>query len=215
MLLYKFRSLHPLEYVADILLNRRMYCSEYRNLNDPLEGVYIKVLEGYGLNYGRSFGQSTEAAQTVNDLDENLTHTRICSFSGTLGDLRLWSHYADGHRGIAIEVDFPEVGQEPIPKKVEYVNSMRRFVDYKPNANEILCTKTNHWNYEKEYRLIHDDEYFNIENLTTKAFLGTRINEIDLDLLKGLVPPEIELVPTLLDSKRMCVKSAKFSDGAT
>ena len=33
---------------------------------------------------------------------------RIASLSATPTNFLLWSHYADGHKGVAIEVDIPD-----------------------------------------------------------------------------------------------------------
>ncbi len=40
MILYKYRSLANFEHVLDIILNQRLYCSTYPELNDPFEGIY-------------------------------------------------------------------------------------------------------------------------------------------------------------------------------
>jgi hypothetical protein len=51
MRLYRFRSdLNP-EHTLDILRNRRLFCSRWHELNDPMEGTY-STLKG---------GRSTEA----------------------------------------------------------------------------------------------------------------------------------------------------------
>ena len=41
MILFKFKSLGTLDHVLDILLNDRLYCAPYSNLNDPFEGQFI------------------------------------------------------------------------------------------------------------------------------------------------------------------------------
>ncbi|MGB8764645.1 MAG: hypothetical protein WCD07_07625, partial [Burkholderiales bacterium] len=35
MILYKYRSFDNYEFLLDILINERLYCSIYKNLNDP------------------------------------------------------------------------------------------------------------------------------------------------------------------------------------
>lgn len=44
MILYKYRSLTNLEHVFDIILNQRLHCSTYPELNDPFEGIFETVL---------------------------------------------------------------------------------------------------------------------------------------------------------------------------
>lgn len=41
MILYKYRSLANLEHVLDIILNQRLHCSTYPELNDPFEGLFV------------------------------------------------------------------------------------------------------------------------------------------------------------------------------
>ena len=40
MKLYKYRSLHNLEFILDVLLNERLHCAPYTKLNGPFEGVF-------------------------------------------------------------------------------------------------------------------------------------------------------------------------------
>jgi hypothetical protein len=51
MLLYKYRGLSNLRYVADILCHERLYCAPYTELNDPFEGFFYfedRILEPCG-----------------------------------------------------------------------------------------------------------------------------------------------------------------------
>ena len=38
--LYKYRDLSNFRYLVDIFLNNRLYASSYKNMNDPMEGMY-------------------------------------------------------------------------------------------------------------------------------------------------------------------------------
>ena len=38
--LYKYRSLEDFKKLVDILINKRLYASHYKDLNDPMEGQY-------------------------------------------------------------------------------------------------------------------------------------------------------------------------------
>ena len=118
MKLYKFRSLRSnFEFVLDILLNERLYCANYRNLNDPLEGMFSATQPGrapVGLRF-------TEIPHFVEDLPRRSEETRVCSLSRPLTEMLLWSHYGDEHRGVAIEIDFTGAN-EPLPRPVTYVD---------------------------------------------------------------------------------------------
>src|SRR5205823_14520369 len=40
MLAYKFRSASEMQHAFDILINQRLHCSDWRKLNDPMEGQF-------------------------------------------------------------------------------------------------------------------------------------------------------------------------------
>jgi len=110
MLLYKYRSFAQFEYVLDLIVHERLYCAQYKDLNDPFEGTFFAVVQdGIRKSYERRTGQQLEADRetaTVDDLYPVDDRKRICSLSRNCSDIRLWSLYADGHAGIAVEIDF-------------------------------------------------------------------------------------------------------------
>jgi hypothetical protein len=68
----------------------------------------------------------------------------------------MWSHYADYHRGICLEFD----GHGLLTQHALKVNySHDRPLILRGDSNELkldkaLLTKSSHWSYEKEWRLI-------------------------------------------------------------
>jgi len=124
-------SLGNLEFVIDIIFNERLYCAHFADLNDPFEGVYLagsrfppELLERDDLERASIESIGKEIA--------NKKFDRIYSFSGNFQDIRLWSHYGDGHRGIAIEIDF--TGHEVDAKPVWYVDRFENYGEMKPEA---------------------------------------------------------------------------------
>ena len=95
MKLYKFRSLDNIEFVLDILLNERLYCAPYSDLNDPLEGLFYTI-SSPSITSKKRFRRYKE----INDLPVKNSDLRICSLSKGLDDIRMWSHYAAGHSGV-------------------------------------------------------------------------------------------------------------------
>jgi len=78
----------------------------------------------------------------------------------------MWSHYADGHKGICIKYQFPndvvshDDDKRIVTKfqKVKYKENMTFYLEEdKISKEEALCTKTKDWEYENEIRLIHYD----------------------------------------------------------
>lgn len=92
---------------------------------------------------------------------------RFASFSETFNNLPMWHHYADGHTGICLEYTTNEISE------IYHLNMMFP-VYYVEKLPDIACDmfrkkhpkfglfkfqamhKLQNWNYEKEWRLIHD-----------------------------------------------------------
>lgn len=205
MKLYKYRPLKDLEFVLDIILNERLHCTEYQNLNDPFEGLFFSTFD-----IGRVKGMipilfgKMKTLKSINNLNIFLSRTKICCLSSTLKEVRLWSHYADGHKGIAIEIDFPN--ELPSVHEVTYVNELREYERTfltEPTSEEILSFKTWHWEYEKEYRIIQEEESFSIAGRISAIYAGIRTSDNHLALLKKLTPNEIPIFETEIDGRKI------------
>jgi hypothetical protein len=105
--LYKFRSLNNFEFIADIILNQRVYAAQFFDLNDPMEGLF-------------KYTHEHEAAY-IDEVVKEKKRCRICSFSRTSENILMWSHYADGFRGVCIEVKVPASGNDYLREEVHYV----------------------------------------------------------------------------------------------
>ena len=85
-------------------------------------------------------------------------------------DIRMWSYYAAGHTGCTIEVDLDE---SPDIFEVTYARDLQKFtqrVTKETKAVDILSFKTNHWEYEKEYRIITENDFYSISGKITGVF---------------------------------------------
>ena len=127
MKLYKFRSMSNMEYILDILINERLYCAPYEQLNDPFEGMinvlvpnqgpvsrnsYVDYVESFPPEGGRRVepkGVSPDPVRRLNikklygDIPSN-----IVSLCSSIEDVRMWGLYADSFKGIAIELEIDE-----------------------------------------------------------------------------------------------------------
>ena len=68
----------------------------------------------------------------------------------------MWSHYAENHKGICLEfqLDNPVFGSA---QEVKYLSSYPKWTPLSlMNSNEphVLLTKSDDWQYEREYRII-------------------------------------------------------------
>ena len=230
MILYKYRSLIKLEHTLDIILNQRLYSSIYLELNDPFEGIFETTIPYRGLL--RLFANTParrralaelrhKVYKKVEDLDSSVNDKiRICSLSSDLNDVRLWSYYADGHKGIVFEIDFSGLetrNNYKIIYPVEYSEklpwSSTNTILGQLSHKEVLSRKTNHWAFESEYRIIDESEhleegkYFDIKGRIKAIYIGTRTSDIHRKLLNKIVPSEIPIYTTKINEKAIKVES--------
>ena len=81
---YKFRSSSQLPFALDIIFNSRLNCSDWRNLNDPMEGMFA-----YFYNATEERDPKEEVAQIV----KHKKQLKVCSLSMTFDSHLLWAHY--------------------------------------------------------------------------------------------------------------------------
>ncbi|NQT32037.1 MAG: hypothetical protein HQ594_00005 [Candidatus Omnitrophica bacterium] len=152
MKLYKFRSLRGCESDMDdensdfsrskkILETGKFWCSKFSELNDPMEGVF--------------YAQRDSIPGVYNEKNKY----KICSFSARVENKRgfenpcMWGYYANGFKGIAIEV---EVCEDKV-EKMKYGEKVPGINDSKPIIEEIkkiLKFKTRPWRHEAEFRFL-------------------------------------------------------------
>lgn len=160
MLLYKYRTFEHLEYLLDILVNHRLYCSEYKSLNDPFEGMFLETYDpGSSLSFGlaSSFdfgfvpGRQRVRRRSVEDPVTSAVRKRVCSLSASASDVRLWSLYANGHSGVAVEIDFGEhLGDV---HEVKYVKELPERAMFRG----LLATSSDKWDPVEVFRLKRQD----------------------------------------------------------
>lgn len=178
---FKFRDLKDYKYILDIFVNRRLYSCSFRNLNDNFEGQF----------HWNAFDE----AKRVRLNPQKEKHLSICSFTNDYKNHLMWSHYADGHRGIVIGFVINETSYEV--EKVNYdglsnfSNLPHKFDDIK----SVFLNKIQDWKYEKEHRIITEkQDYINIE--IKKVIFGTETSSYDKEIitkLANLVSSKIEI----------------------
>ncbi len=213
MLLYKYRSLEHLEYVLDILLNERLYCPEYRHLNDPFEGMFFSLLPSpiHFPEWRSKFSDpyaKRRMALSVTELVNQVGATRVCSLSSTATDPRMWSLYASGLSGLAIEIDFS--GVESDISRVLYSPAIPEFGNTlltAPAELEVLRHKTEHWAYEQEYRIITSNEFYSVVGRIKSVLVGQRMPSARLELLLRIVDGRIPIKLTVLDYEAVQIRA--------
>lgn len=213
MTLYKFRSFNPLDHALDILANQRFYCAPIHMLNDPMEGVFLTAYSS-APSKGEISAPEVSALRPPELVVEHRVgaenapgNQRVCCFSATREDLRLWSYYADGFRGIAIAVelarrDIVEVDYVPALPKIEYLLGCLPVNEY------VLATKLDCWAHEQEYRFLTDEAHLSVPGAISRIYLGGRVSPLNAELVRRCAPANVEIVRTRVDPLRLAVVDA-------
>jgi hypothetical protein len=199
MLAYKFRSIEQLHYVFDIILNNRLYCADWRKLNDPAEGMF---------RYSNNSNDKKDCLNKVMEIAEKKRKYRICSLLKTFDSHLLWAHYASGFQGFAIEVDLP--CHDNNIKQVRYRGVfadvlIKNYIDPDKTARNILFSKYFKWKYEQEIRILQEGEWYELKpEQIKKIIVGSRIEKSVLEAFKIICKSkEIELYIIRIGDKRL------------
>jgi hypothetical protein len=220
--LYKFEKLNV--QTLPNLKNAQVYFNTPASFNDPFDGSVleasviltdrnvVELYKRYLQNKNQIIDIEVNSIKDIpqKDIDQihisfekvlkhqqlEILNERGCTcFSEVKDNILLWSHYADGHKGICLEFDtsFPLFG------KVKEVKYSQKFPSMDPikmlfgNRDEIseewlkpLCTKYECWGYEKEWRVFHEKpniEYgYSVEALKL-VYFGLSVNHADLEIV--------------------------------
>lgn len=163
----------------EILLEEELHCSDWRVLNDPLEGHFSYGIPETGISeqLDETLQEFMEfqSQQIVNEKQK----IKVCSLSKTFKSRRLWAHYASGFTGIAIEIDFKSKMHDL--EKVSYEKNLPHvsFNQHQSNQAEvrkILTHKHKEWSYEREFRILHSQKKYSIQGMITSVLCGSRMN---------------------------------------
>ena len=204
MKLYKYRSAgEGFWQVHDILLKERLYCSEYQKLNDPFEGQFIESSTQVNtVKAGESqlaWLSSMQTPRAVSSLNPSVPETRILSLSASNSDVRMWSIYASSHTGCAIEIDFNGLDDHTEIIYEEKLKVLGENEKEKIDAKYLLSHKTNHWQYEQEYRIFSAEKYYSVKSRITAVYLGIHIGQNEREIIQKIAPSNTQIVPMKLD----------------
>lgn len=175
---YKFQKLD--EYTIRNMRNNSLYFNSPISYNDPFDcslDIDIDLLRSEmqqviinSIDSSKNSEQLSNMQKLLNDeshmnrITSNAFYSNflyinsICCFSLEKKNILMWAHYADNHKGICLEFDTKEdpslfsqgdyvryVSEYP---KLTLENNNQDFI-----ARSLLFTKSDHWSYEKEYRI--------------------------------------------------------------
>lgn len=182
-ILYKYRNLNDYKRFIDILINKRLYASNYKDLNDPMEGQYY---------YSEGILNHNVREKLYNEKNA----LKILALSKDNNNALMWAHYADGERGIAIGVKIDNHLYEVADVVYDGPHSVDRNNYRNLTAKEILKHKLNVWDYEKEVRVFVENNKHVFVKIH-QIILGSKINTKDKEMIKRLtdfIDPNIQII---------------------
>ncbi len=212
MKLYKYCSYSA--NTLSILINGKVWYSKPADFNDPFDGDFLVdnvcSFDDYIAIFQLDISGETYEAMKAKYCDEqgNLKPEKLAEESSIAGVFKnvgvlclttrwdstlMWSHYADQHRGLAIQFDIPN--EIPVSKvnyaKVLPANHLSYY--YKRTTNDgyidIEFTKHEDWSYEDEYRLAVNAGNRLVENpgIITEVIFGCKMQNSHKETLSNLV----------------------------
>lgn len=186
MLLYKYRGIQGFRFFTDIILKQRLYAAPYFDLNDPMEGRYL---------YSQSGGSIDEDMRRL--LKGEKDKIRICSLSRDPNNELMWSHYAEGHKGVAIGVEVNRSKYEVRPIEYDGLHRVGVHNFHAGSATDVLSHKLDVWQYEEEERVFvrNNKQYVNVK--VREIICGSRMSTQDKGFITDLVEkinPDIEII---------------------
>lgn len=163
--------------------------------------------------------QSKESRNLLN-WDTHVNTIKVSCFSEVSDDILMWSHYADNHKGICLKFktqslplngfeamffqkkDFAEenLGLEfksTIFYQVKYSDKMLSPLNYLKfeldQVQNFFLTKSVHWSYEKEWRIVATDNQLKIsdpkylDNQLQAIIFGMYCTQSDIDLVRKVI----------------------------
>jgi hypothetical protein len=190
--LYRYRSMKNLEREIQSIESGYVFCSSYKDMNDPMEGFYSasKLLQG-----------SPELSRVRDGILSGKRNIGLCSFSEVFNHELMWAHYADQFKGICIAYDFfmlrkylptdvsfsrvyyneeaPQVGRSKLPRDID------------ENAKTILSYKNHRWLYEREWRIFAQQGRLRYNNprCVARVYIGSRVPQTEQRTIEERLRP--------------------------
>lgn len=173
MTLYKYVPPYRRDGKLSILDNLRIRFTPFLEMNDPFESFFILEPLDRELEQAKADGFLAETIEARMMLEYLNRHLGLLSLSARKDELLLWAHYADNHRGMVIgfdsnhsffqnEVHIRDRNYDVLInitspgfgslREVTYQND--RFpIKLGEDVLEAFFYKSQHWQYEEEYRV--------------------------------------------------------------
>jgi hypothetical protein len=172
---------------------------DYRNCYKEYERLYPQTSKGGKESDKLKMIYDALKEKTSKEIDKRLTKGGVCCFSEKKDDILMWSHYSDSHKGFCLEFD---TNYDPFSKakKVNYsfdfpiidplillpYNDRYKLSERKEEFMKMITTKFKCWEYEKEWRIFHEnvDQRYGYETQSlTGIYFGSEIETVHIEIL--------------------------------
>lgn len=151
-------------------------------------------------------------------LEEESSKLGVISLSEKPDDILMWAHYADGHKGLCLQFDKIKLDSliNCYCDKVDYRKVYPSFKEFIHLPDEdrgkfLLLTKSDHWEYEQEWRLIimPEENTANLgsrylkypEQMLTSVIFGCEMLDCYKDKIRNWIKDR-QYKPTIYYAKR-------------
>jgi hypothetical protein len=199
--LYKYVSYNVNS--LSILVKRKIWIPKAESLNDPFEFEFkIEEMKYNGISIDE---------ESMSEAKRQMKQMGVLSFSDKNDDILMWCHYSDAHTGFCIEFERNQendLGNYDSCIPVNYEEDLPQYyskqLEDKSTIASILTTKSNHWNYENEWRILA--QIGNIETelpgRITGIVFGQRMTLEQKETIRSILKDEVSYYYTKNDDKK-------------
>ncbi|PMG18390.1 DUF2971 domain-containing protein [Vibrio splendidus] len=210
--LYKYKPMN--QFTLDIIASERIFYSLPESFNDPFDtqcsftnsSAIVQSTDPQKI--ARAFPNDPdivafERKSLSSDIDRfhhKLKNFGIVSLAESASDILMWSHYADNHKGICIELERHEnneLGNIGATRKVSYTKKYpslnSKFLlnedKFEASLQRVLYTKSEQWKYEQEWRTFKPEggKVYPLPGDIKSVIFGARASGMDIEIVKRLI----------------------------
>ena len=208
MIIHHFTSS---EFALKALRDRRLKIARINELNDPFEFCAEDVSDANTRTKLEAFRNQSNERYGV-----------IC-FCENYHDPVLWSHYADGHRGVVLVFEIPDdmairIDYQPERFKLAVNAAIQRDSFNESDLTQLISTKFSSWGYEKEIRIMCrlNDHFCQMDSKGKKVYFESLSLEsygVDaLKLIRLIRGVRCDLKPADIASELLAVDTLPVQD---
>lgn len=182
--LYKYRSLASdvdISRLRTIVVDSELYLSSRAQLNDPFDASAVAIVTQHGptrIRWARELAKRENVPykdrkrflaqmsspqfakqRALLALNYTLDNSGIFSLGGDPRDILMWSHYSSSHTGVCLRFELsqdPETFLHALPVQYSERYPLIDWITttYADSTISALLTKSPHWRYERERRIV-------------------------------------------------------------